>query len=273
MMIGACSSATSVISRATLFVQPRKFIMLQRSADPVIAPRLRESGGPFAERDHCEPRSTLAERLGIDVARLTPEFRRARQTIFRRNEVCEDVCIVSDGWAYRYLQLADGRRQILGVLLPGDVITAAAPFQPRLDYSVQALTDMHYRRLTGALSRALFPTYEANARLLHELTQILVAERRSADEQMIDLGQRQADERIAGLILRLRDRLDWRGEVKNESFHFPLRQQHVADMAGLTAVHVSRVFTKLRREGLVEISNGSIYLLNLPELRRLGDLR
>jgi CRP-like cAMP-binding protein len=211
--------------------------------------------------------------LGIDVARLTPEFRRARQTIFRRNDICEDVCIMADGWAYRFVQLADGRRQILGFLLPGDVITTAAPFQPRLDYSVQALTDMRYHRLTSTLTRALFATREAHAHFLQELAQILVAERRCADEQMTDLGQRQADERIAALILRLRDRLDCRGEVENESFHFPLRQQHIADMVGLTAVHVSRVFTKLRRASLVDIRDGRIYLRNLPELRRLGDVR
>ncbi|MGZ5827615.1 MAG: Crp/Fnr family transcriptional regulator, partial [Xanthobacteraceae bacterium] len=82
-----------------------------------------------------------------------------------------------------------------------------------------------------------------------------------------------ADERIAGLILRLRDRLDARGEVENETFRFPLRQQHIADIAGLTSVHVSRVLTQLRKDGLVDIADGMIHLHNLPELRRLGELR
>jgi CRP-like cAMP-binding protein len=245
-------------------------------------PRVAGSGAPFettsrpgadavtlsAREDRSDIRRTLAGRLGVNAARLTAEFRRARQTVFRRGDYCEEVCVILEGWGYRSFQLADGRRQILSFLLPGDVMNGAAPIQPRLDYSVQTLTNLRYVRL----SSRLFAPVHAQAELTRELAKVLVADRKSADDQMINLGRRRADERVAGLILRLRDRLDERGEVENESFSFPLRQQHIADATGLTAVHVSRVFTQLRRNGLVETRGGMIHLLDLAELRRLGDL-
>ncbi|MGZ5835653.1 MAG: Crp/Fnr family transcriptional regulator [Xanthobacteraceae bacterium] len=240
----------------------------QGQTDSILAPRPRDRG-VSSEQNDTDARRTIGDRLGIDISSIAPEFRRARQAIFRRNDICEDICIISEGWAYRYLQLADGRRQILAVLLPGDVIAASTPFQPRMDYSVQALTDVRFHRI----HRSLFTARETQAKLFGELAKILVAERKNADDQLIDLGQRPADERIAGLILRLRDRLDARGEVENETFRFPLRQQHIADIAGLTSVHVSRVLTQLRKDGLVDIADGMIHLHNLPELRRLGELR
>jgi CRP-like cAMP-binding protein len=206
--------------------------------------------------------------FGFDPSTLTREFRRARQAIFRRHDVCEDICIISDGWAYRHLQLADGRRQILSILLPGDVMTAAAPFQPRLEYSVQALTDVNFHRIR----RDQFRLRIDQPKILNDLAKILVSERKDADDQMIDLGQRRADERIAGLIVRLRDRLHARGEVLDDSFKFPMRQQHIADSAGLTSVHVSRVLTQFRKDALVEIGGGMIRLHNIAELRRLGEL-
>jgi len=90
---------------------------------------------------------------------------------------------------------------------------------------------------------------------------------------MVDLGQRLAEERIAGLVLRLRTRFLARGEVQDESFPFPLRQQHIADITGLTSVHVSRVIGHLRKSGLIEIAGGRIVLHNVAELQRIGDMR
>ena len=91
-------------------------------------------------------------------------------------------------------------------------------------------------------------------------------------EQLFDLGKRMADERIAGLILRLMDRLDLRGEIHDQSFPFPLRQQHIADITGLTPVHVSRVIGTFRKRGLLDIAGGVVTIRDLPELRRVGGL-
>jgi CRP/FNR family transcriptional regulator, anaerobic regulatory protein len=61
--------------------------------------------------------------------------------------------------------------------------------------------------------------------------------------------------------------------VEEQSFAFPLRQQHLADAVGLTTVHVSRVIGKFREAGLIEISRDHLKILNLPELRRIAELK
>ncbi len=214
--------------------------------------------------------------LGIDETQLAGrpirhlhEFRRARQNIYRRGESCDDVGIIRDGWAFRFNQLSDGRRQILSILLPGDLITATSLFQNQLEFSVQALTDVHYCRINRSdlRLRLLQPTY------LDTIARILIAERKDSDDQLIDLGQRHADERIAGLILRLRARFQVRGEVEHERFPLPLRQQHIADITGLTAVHVSRVLSIFRKNGYIGFYEGFITLHNVAELQRIGELK
>ena len=54
---------------------------------------------------------------------------------------------------------------------------------------------------------------------------------------------------------------------------FPLRQHHVADATGLTAVHVSKVLSEFRRNGLIEISDRSLTILKPAEFQRIATMR
>ena len=58
--------------------------------------------------------------------------------------------------------------------------------------------------------------------------------------------------------------------IRGQRYAFPLRQQDIADIVGLTPVHVSRVFTKFRQSGVIELAGGTLAILNLPELERIG---
>ena len=69
------------------------------------------------------------------------------------------------------------------------------------------------------------------------------------------------------------ERLGTRGLVRDQSFEFPLRQQHIADAMGLTTVHVSRVINMFRKEGLVDIAQRRIRILSLKELQRVADAK
>jgi CRP-like cAMP-binding protein len=67
-------------------------------------------------------------------------------------------------------------------------------------------------------------------------------------------------------------RIAARSVTREQRYPFPLRQQHIADAVGLTAVHVSRVLSLIRERGLVELSDGVLKVFNLPELQRIGSL-
>lgn len=205
--------------------------------------------------------------LRLDQAHQTAS---AGQLIYRSNEPVEGVSVVCDGWAFTFLMLFDGRRQILSFLLPGDIIATTALVRDRLSLSIQALTDLRYCRFSKSELRSLLA---AEPKVFDEYASICVAEKEETDQLVTDLGRRTADERIARLMLALMARLDARGLVRDQSFAFPLRQRHIADATGLTPVHVSRVIGSFRNAGLIEITGRSLKILNLVELRRVSNTR
>jgi CRP-like cAMP-binding protein len=82
------------------------------------------------------------------------------------------------------------------------------------------------------------------------------------DQHIVDLGQRTALGRIAGLILSLDDRMSRRRLVADGAFEFPLRQEHIADATGLTGAHVNRVLTDMRNKGLIALPPRQLRILD-----------
>jgi CRP-like cAMP-binding protein len=191
----------------------------------------------------------------------------ARHNIYRAGEPNEGVQIVCSGWAVRFIQLPDGKRQILSVIMPGDLISPTALFEPQFAFSVQAVTGVRY---------CIFPFADVRARLrdnpalLDLWIRLAAAEHRETDRRLVDLGQRTAQERIAGLVAHVMLRAEQRGDLNDGQFAFPMSQQQIADFTGLTPVHTCRVLSALRRTGVCDVGHGAVRLLDRAELQRLA---
>lgn len=171
------------------------------------------------------------------------------------------------GWAFRYKSLPDGRRQILNFLLPGDLVGLQASLLSAAQHGIEALTEVEL---------CVFPrrrTYELFARmpaLAYELAWLGSREESLIDENLTSVGQRNAQERIAALLISLHRRADALGLVAEDSFAFPLTQQHLADALGLSLVHTSKTWSRLRRAGLFSLAAGRLKLLNPRLTERLA---
>ena len=208
---------------------------------------------------------------GADAApRGTSRLIAARQNIYRAGELTDGVLVVCDGWAVRFVQLPDGRRQILSLLLPGDLVSPTAILERRFTFSIQALT---------AVRVCAFPPAQLRARILHDPAAFelwldaIAGALRDAERRLVDLGQRAAQQRIAALIVHAMTRCEERGELDDEEFAFPLSQQQIADFAGLTPVHTCRVVRSLRNDGICDIGRGVVKILDRAALSRIGSLR
>ena len=194
----------------------------------------------------------------------------ARRIVCRGRDLHDVVPVICDGWAASTSTLSEGSRQILSFLLPGDLVSTALVFEPVAHFVVEAITDVRYRTFKRSeLKAALFEHPE----LFEKLSRIWIEEKDRADQLAINLGRRSADERIARLILDLRDRLAQRRMVRGSTFDFPLRQHHIADAAGLTPVHVSKVLSEFRRNQVIEISDRSLTILDNEKLEQIATAR
>jgi CRP-like cAMP-binding protein len=90
------------------------------------------------------------------------------------------------------------------------------------------------------------------------------------DENLTSVGRRTALERTAALIIGLYKRAKMLGLVTDDSFAFPLTQQHIADALGLSLVHTNKTLARLRRLGMFTRVNGTLTLTNPRVLARVG---
>ncbi len=175
------------------------------------------------------------------------------------------------GWAIRFVQLSDGRRQILSVLLPGDLFSTTSFCREKLHFSVQAVTNVRFSRFERA---DLKKRVVASTDILSALAMVCAAEQQDMDELSTALGRGTAEERIAHLIVRLVDRLSTHSGIgPDHRYPFPLRQTHIADITGLTSVHVSRVISEFRRANYLQLSKGFLVLRDRTALQRIGRLQ
>ena len=213
--------------------------------------------------------------LFIDGTGRTPPGRKtrsapARQNICRAGELKEGVLVICEGWAVRFIQLPNGKRQILSVVLPGEVVCPTSFLERQFTFSVQAVTNVRY---------CYFPFAEVRARIQSEPAlfdiwfRLMAVEYGNADKRLVDLGQRTAQERIAALIVHMMLRCEQRGEFHGDTFAFPMSQQHIADFTGLTPVHACRILSSLRRKSVCNVGRGIAKIIDRGELERMGSLK
>ena len=92
------------------------------------------------------------------------------------------------------------------------------------------------------------------------------------DERLTDFGRRPAAERLVRFFLDLEHRLEARGLVTDGSFEFPLRQEQLADLVGMTVVHTGRLLSDLRNAKQLILERGRVRIQDHDALRRLGGL-
>ena len=242
-------------------------------------------GGVVAVKQQREPdlpcrkcalgKGTLCGALTRDVChgskkecqfRQIPYDAAENEIIYSKDTTPSDIFAVCQGWALRFVELADGRRQNLAVLLPGDICLAAL-FEDELYFSVQAVTKLRITRFARA---DLMKHILADAHTLELYGKACAAQLRDADERAVDLGRRSAEERVSRLILGLVDRISEHRVLPNHPYAFPLLQRHIADLTGLTPVHVSRVMTEFRNAGLIRLTKRSLLITNLTGLEQIG---
>lgn len=186
------------------------------------------------------------------------------QDIVREGDEPRTVKVVLEGWVARYKQLPDGRRQILALMIPGDICDANAFIRTQMDHSLCSLTQVRYAEISQADFEALMTSSPRIIKALWWSELVTVSIQR---EWTTNLGQRMAYERIAHLFCEVFTRLQTMGLTDGESCEFPLTQGDIADATGLTPVHVNRMIQALRHDGLIELRDKRLQLRDPARLR------
>ena len=190
----------------------------------------------------------------------------ARVDITREGDQPRDVHLILSGWACRYKQLEDGRRQIVSFFLPGDMCDLNVFILKEMDHSIGTITDVTIADLSREFFDEISTGYPRIATALWWETLVNSAIQR---EWTMNLGQRTASERMAHLLCEIFFRLRLAGLTEGTSCDFPLTQADLADATGLSKVHVNRPLQELRAARLIILRGKT---LTVPILERLMDV-
>lgn len=170
---------------------------------------------------------------------------------------------VVSGWGCWRLDLADGRRQIFGFVMPGDRLGDATLTVG----SVVALTPMSTVEsgALGALAPGFSPLRDRSARSGFAVDHDMLL------DQIVRLGQLSAYERVAHLLLEIRRRLASAGLNDGLNLPFPLTQETLSNALGLSPVHLNRTLQRMRKEGLIELRSSRLTLLKPHLLAAICD--
>lgn len=179
----------------------------------------------------------------------------------------DHLFILCSGVVSRYKVLPDGKRQVLNLGLPGDLIGLPSCLFDVAVNSVSALTDVVVAPVPFAKLFSLFTRFP---RIATALFCSSACEAAIYGEHLVNLGRRSAYERLAHLILELLVRLRIASLGDDLSYTMPLTQELMADVLGLSGPHVNRMIRCLRDEGLATIEGQQVVIHDLASLSQLA---
>jgi CRP/FNR family transcriptional regulator len=191
----------------------------------------------------------------------------AGEVLIRANTDHSFVYRLREGWVCRSRELEDGRSQFILVFLPGDLFGVKSIFMRRHPDEVVTLCDAVVERINF---RRLHDAYVQDSDVASRCTWQVMEEERRLHNWIVGLGQGDAEERMALLMVDFRGRLVLSGSLPEDSseFDMPLTQQQIAAHLGITAVHVNRVLKSLRERNIMTVREGRVAVHDLTALTR-----
>lgn len=197
----------------------------------------------------------------------------AGDTLIHEGQTDTRLYTLLQGWAYRFKTLTDGRRQIQNFLLAGDFIGVQQKMSDAAAHGVVTLTEARFCVFDRD---ALWQLHTQQPSMGFNITWLTAHEESLVDDNLLSIGRRSAEERVATALILLYKRLaalhGLGDDSRADGIPFPPTQQHLADALGLSLAHTNKTLRKLEKRGLFRIRDGRLMLLNTEALTRLADL-
>ena len=188
------------------------------------------------------------------------------ESLYRQGDELTAVYGIKFGTLKTEYALPDGREQITGFHLPGEML------------GLDGIGENHYQSNAVALEDSeacvvRFSDFESLARqipsLQHQFHKILSRELTQDQRHLLSLGSLRAEERLASFLLNLSDRLAVRGYSPTE-YHLRMSREEIGSYLGIQLETVSRLFSRFTESGLIQIKQRHIKLIDMDGLIELA---
>lgn len=186
--------------------------------------------------------------------------------LFQLGEPFQAIYAVRSGSIKAYIPTEDGHEQVIGFHLPGELVGLDAISSQIHPCAAKALEttsvcEIPFERLEELSERI--------RSLRHQLLRIMSREILHEQSLLMLLGKKNAEERLASLLVSLSGRYQQRGFSPTE-FNLSMSRNDIGNYLGLVVETVSRLFTRFQDEGLLTVERKHIRILDLPRLNALA---
>lgn len=211
---------------------------------------------------------------GIDVERLDQMMfgrrrMKAGQTLYRQGDPFQFIYAVRGGTVKSSLTLADGREQVTGFHIAGELLGLDGVADGMHGTTAAALEDTEVCAIPYA-NLAQIATTDCGAG--HLVGRLMSREIVREHGLMLLLGSMNAEERLAAFLLNLAGRLKARGYSSSE-FHLRMTRAEIGSHLGMKLETVSRTFSAFQKQRLLEVDQRHIRIIDLDGLKRTFGLR
>lgn len=257
-------------------------LIRRRSISAKLAGMLRrhDAGGPSAAlptnntirlacadcslRAHCLPPELSTADFEQIEATVSSNRRVARGAhLFYAGQKFDALYAIKSGFFKTTLTLADGRQQITGFRMSGEIIGMHGIAGGHYINDAVALEDSVACRLPYARIQELARSVPALQAHLHNIMSREIAGQHGT---MLLLGNMRAEERVAAFLINLLQRLDARGYSGTE-LQLRMTREEIGSYLGLKLETVSRIFSRFAADELLEVSNRHVRVLDMDALQ------
>jgi CRP/FNR family transcriptional regulator, anaerobic regulatory protein len=188
------------------------------------------------------------------------------QHLYQMGDGFASLYAVRSGSLKTYTLTEDGREQVTGFHLPGELVGLDAISAERHHCAAKALE-------TTSVCEIPFDRFEELwvriPSLPHQLLRLMSKEMRHDQTLLMLLGKKAAEERLAAFLVNLAGRFGQRGFSSRE-FNLSMSRNDIGNYLGLAVETVSRLFTHFQELSLLNVHRKSVQLLDLPALQALA---
>ena len=222
---------------------------------------------PFLQRLMHSAELSGQEIEAVEELCRQPRDIAAKKYLARDGDQISSFPVVLSGWAARYQILRNGARQITRLLLPGDAFYFdSSP----AGTAIEEVVTLSPCRIVNILHSDMQRVIDRFPAIGDALRGYGCMENAVLSSWVVNIGRRDALERMAHLLCESYFRLAMVDGMQDKQFYFPLTQDDLADVLGLTPVHINRKLQQLRQEGLITLRSKQLTILDLRELQQIA---
>lgn len=228
-------------------------------AELSLAPLVRKLGN-HVHLDECDQAAIL--QLPFTLRSAAP-----LSYLVREGDAAGACAVLLSGYAFRSKTTETGARQIVSIHIPGEALDLQHLFLDCADHNVQALAEARVALIPRAALRELVM---ANPNIAHAVAVSNQVESSIFREWLLNVGRRDARQRLAHLMCELATRLEQQEIASSSTLVLPMTQEQLADATGLTSVHVNRTLMSLEKDGLISRSKRAVSFPDWEGLRSIA---